>query len=176
LLASYLNGTLDQQASDGFEEKMEAIFIDGAWSGQLVKTISPMVLTFLADDGIDLDTVTVEMIKQKRGAYYQIFDKCLTANPATIATITPAKYKAFLDQCKADFGWEPNQSHVDAYQEICTDIKAFVKKYCLTPEHMNELYVSFDLGKMTKVNPYLWYHIAGQYANTEYLTQFKTNV
>jgi hypothetical protein len=176
MLANYLNDKLSPADKTAFEQKMLAIFLDGAWSGQLVKTISPMVLTFLADDGIDLDTVTVEMIKSKRREYYDIFNKCMTADPAVIATITAEKYTAFLARCKSDFGWEPNQSYVDAYQDICTDAEAFVKKYCLTPAHMHELYVSFDLGKMTKINPYLWYHIAGTASDTGYLDQFALNV
>lgn len=176
LLASYLNDDMSPVARDAFEQKMKVIFIDGAWSGQLVKTISPMVLTFLADDGVDLDNFTITSIKTARRPYYTIFDKCLSANADSIATITPAQYTTFLAQCKADFGWEPTQSYIDAYQAICTDLTAFVKKYCLTPEFMSDLYMSFDLGKMTKINPYLWYHIAGEHDNSDYLTKFKTNV
>jgi hypothetical protein len=176
LFAAYLNGSLSYEKKEAFEKKIKVIFYDSNWPGQFLKSVMPGILTFLFKDGVDLDTFYIDTIKNNRHAYFKIFDTSHTGDPECFDKISLQDINEFFDQCNADFGWQPSQVARDFYNNFYADKDAYIKAKCLDPEQISDYYCILDLGKMIKINPWLWYTIAREHNNLDYINRFKFNV
>jgi len=136
----------------------------------------PGILTFLFKEGVDLDTFDTDTIKKYRPAYFKIFDTSLTGDPECFDKISLQDINEFLDQCNVDFGWQPTQVARDFYNNFYADKDAYIKAKCLDPAQISDYYCILDLGKTIKINPWLWYTIAREHNNLDYIDRFKFNV
>jgi hypothetical protein len=176
LFAAYLNNSLSYKQRTDFEEKIKVIFYDANWIGQLVKTIMPMALTFLTKAGVDLDNFDTDTIRQHRPAYFKIFDTSIIGDPTCFDRVTLEDWMNFFNQCNADFGWEQLPSLKAFFANFYADKDGFIRSNCLDPSHISDYYCNFDLGKVIKVNPWLWYTIVREYNNPDYINRFRLNV
>jgi len=176
VFASYLNKTLSAAQVASFKGKIREMFYDSNWQGQLIKNIAPMMITFLAKKGVDLDTFTTDTLREHLPEYFRIFDVSIYGSATCFDQVELSDWMAFLDQCTADFGWTPQQSLLDLYHNFYADKQGFIDKHCLDPANISKYYCTFDLGKTIKVNPYLWNAIAAHSDNKNYLDQFNLNV
>ena len=174
--AAYLNNSLSYKQRADLEAKMKVIFYDANWLGQLLKTIMPMALTFIARSGVDLDTFDTDTIRQHRPAYFKIFDTSIIGDPTCFDRVSVQDWMNFLDQCTADFGWTPLPNVKAWFNDFYADKEGFIKSKCLDPEHVSDYYCVLDLGKSIKVNPWLWYTIAREHNNPDYINRFRFNV
>lgn len=174
--AAYLNGTLSQENRTLFEQKVKDVTYDSLWIGQLIKTFLPLTLTPLAKEGMNLDTFTVEEFKSYRPEYFKIWDTSLTGDSTCFDRVTLDDWLAYIDKAKDDFGWPVKSEHIDLYRSLYADKMTFVRDYCLDPEKTKIYFCFLDLGKTIKINPQLWWYIAREHDNTEFMNNFVFNL
>lgn len=175
-LAGYINNTLTESQRSDFEVKMKEIFYDNAWFGDLVKTFGPQLLSLAHQRGHDLDTITTDKLRELFPAYFKIFDVSQRGDPTCFDRVSKQDCIDFIDQAKADFGWNYDPSLLEFIENFYQDKQQFVIDKVLTAENVDEYYCAMNLGKMIKANPYLWYNIAGSKDNKTYLDRFTLNV
>lgn len=176
VFAAYLNGTLNAQQKQDFEQKMKDIFCKQAWFGDLVKTFGPAMLTLAHKRGADLDLISTESLQQMFPNYFKIFDTSTRGDATCFDRVTQQDCLNFLEQSNEDFGWEYPQSLKDLVTNFYASQNQFVKDKILTPENISEYFGAMQLGMMIKANPYLWYSIGSPNIDAGYLNKFKLNV
>jgi hypothetical protein len=175
-LAGYINNTLSAEQRSDFETKMKEIFYDNAWFGDLVKTFGPQLLTVAHKKGMNLDAFNIDTLRSMLPAYFKIFDTSQRGDPTCFDRVEQQDCVNFIDQAKADFGWNHDSSLKDFIVNFYQDKQQFVIDKVLTAENADEYYCAMNLGKMVKANPYLWYSIAGSKNDSSYLDKFRINV
>lgn len=170
--AAYLNNTLSPAAKEAFEQKVKTIFYDSNWLGQLVKTFSPMMLTVAAKEGINLDTFDTETLKAFRPEYYKIYDTSLLGDETAFDRVTLEDWLAFLNRASEDFGWRVKPSLIAFFTNFYADKMGFIREKCLNPDNISDYFCLVDLAKTIKINPHLWYYIAREHANPEFMGNF----
>lgn len=176
MYAAYLNGTLGQTNRDAFEQKVKEISYDSLWLGQLVKTFLPLMLPVLAKEGMNLDTFTFEQFKSYRPEYFKIWDTSIIGDDTCFDRVTLDDWLAYLDKAKKDFGWPVKPEHVEFFRLLYADKMQFIRDYCLDPEKTKVYFCFLDLGKTIKINPQLWWYIAREHENTEFMNNFNFNL
>lgn len=172
MYASYLNNTLSPAARDAFEQKVKTISYDSLWLGQLVKTFLPLMITTLAKEGMNLDTFTLEEFKSYRPEYFKIWDTSIIGDDTCFDRVTLNDWLAYIERAQQDFGWPVKTEHTDLFKMLYADKMQFIRDYCLDPEKTKVYFCFLDLGKTIKINPQLWWYIAREHDNIEFLNNF----
>lgn len=174
--AAYLNGTLSDTAKDAFEQKIKAIFYDSNWLGDLVKTFSPLMLAVAAKEGVDLDTFTTASLKEIRPEYFKIYDTSVSGDETCFDRVTLEDWMNFLNRASEDFGWKLQPSLVAFFTNFYADKMGFIRQQCLDPEYVSEYFCLANLGKTIKINLQLWYYIAREHNNQEFMNNFSLKI
>jgi hypothetical protein len=173
LYPSYITNTLPSNLKTYLEDTVKAVFYDSNWLGQLVKTFSPLILTVAANDGVNLDTFTIEDLKANRPEYYTIYDTAIIGDETCFDRVTLNDWLSFFNRASQDFGWNVKPNIIQFFTEFYNNKIEFIKQTCLTPANAYNWYCLVDLGKTIKINPHLWYYIAREHENTNFLNNFE---
>ena len=172
LYASYLNNTLRPSLKDYLENTVKLVFYDANWLGPLVRTFSPLFLTIAAKEGIDLDTFEVSDLKSNRPEYYKIFDNGVLGDSTCFDRVDLDDWLSFLSKASSDFGWDVKPNVYEFFTSFYADKHGFIMDSCLNPNNVFKWYCLVDCGKTIKINPHLWYYIAREHTNSDFLNKF----
>jgi hypothetical protein len=176
-LGAYINGSLSATQRELLEDKMLQMFCRAFWLGDHIKTYGPTYLTLAHNQGLDLDNFTLNELTRTMSNYSKIFNIGIDGSVEAFNKTTAQDHLEFMLQADRDFSCKAYPPEIrELYINFYKNKKEFVKKYVLTPENSAKYYAAFCSYTLSKANPYLWYNVAGEAANQEYIDNFKLNV
>lgn len=176
-LGAYINRTLpfDQQLL--LENKMISFVSHSLWMGDLIDSFGTTYLTLAQRRGMNLDQFTLSQLKNLLPAYSKIFNVAIEGNVDAFKQVTAQDYINFFKQANADYGCNVFPKEFEnMYTEFLRNPRQFVIDNVLTVENSSKHYAAICTYGSGKINPWLWYSIAGSKADKEYINKFRLNV
>jgi hypothetical protein len=128
-----------------------------------------------AKEGIDLNTFTIEDLKAIRPEYFKIYDTAIIGDSTCFDRVELNDWLAFFASAEADFGWMVDPKIIEFFTLFYENKTEFILDNCLNPDNAFKWHCLFDQSKSIKINPQLWFHIAGEHANSEFIEKFAMN-
>lgn len=174
---AYLNGSLPYSQKEILENKMDAFVCATWWLGDQYKDIWPMYLTLAHKNGLDLDNFTINELIENLHNYSKIFNRGMKGTPEIYNSLTLADQLNFIKQYENDFKINVPQYWKDLLTtHLYKDRKKFIKEFVLNGNNSGKFFAAMSMRVMEKANPFLWYAIAGNSDNQEFMQNFVLNL
>jgi len=174
--ASYLNGCLPHEQKLLFEKKIQSKIDDALWIGDQIKSFGPSYLTIAHKKGLNLNSFTLQELKNIMKSYTKILDAGFRGNVDTYNQISLKDINDYIDTVNQDYKDSLSPQIKEIFTEYYSDKNKFIKNRFLNSAEFNKHYDLIYSLNLEDVNPYLWYKIASSMTDQDFLNKFVLNV